>query len=263
VGQSQKELVGSVFMPATNDRYSDVIASQMTKLFRPPYECIVEQWIHTRKGARCISWSARSIPGKDSIIEAIVAVGHDITRQKKELQRIRKRDDALMLVIESDVRMYYTHTPDQKMLYVSPRIRQLLGCIGKDGKNEWTQYLSDNPVNAAGLERTLRAIRSGKREPPYRLEMVRRDGSRIWVEVSEVPVVKNNKTVAIAGSMIDISEKMQVDEKIAEAEVLIKDYRSARDGNPDTGSHSRAFGFFKSLLGHDSSGNQESRKKSP
>ena len=38
-------------------------------------------------------------------------------------------------------------------------------------ERSWTDYLTDNPVNAAGLERTLRAISTGKREPPYRLEM--------------------------------------------------------------------------------------------
>jgi len=118
--------------------------------------------------------------------------------------------------------MYYTHTPDHVMLYSSPRIRTLLGCRSRGGKRLWTDYLSDNPLNAAGLERTKRAVASGRREPPYRLELLREDGARCWVEVNEIPVVKKGKTVAIAGSIVDITEKMQIDEGLTEAEILFK-----------------------------------------
>ena len=92
-------------------------------------------------------------------------------------------------------------------------------------KLAWTDYLTDNPANAAGLERTLRAIATGKREPPYRMEMEAGDGRRIWIEANEIPIVKNGKTVAIAGSLTDITEKMHVDEGLAEAEILFKGVR--------------------------------------
>jgi hypothetical protein len=88
----------------------------------------------------------------------------------------------------------------------------------------WTDYLTDNPVNAVGLERTIRAISSGRREPPYRLEINGKDGRIIWVEVNEIPVVKNGKTVSIVGSIVDITEKKLVEEAVAEAEDLFMDF---------------------------------------
>jgi hypothetical protein len=78
-------------------------------------------------------------------------------------------------------------------------------------------------MNGAGLERTLRAIASGKREPPYRLEMSSRDGRKIRFEVNEVPLIKNGQTVSIAGCVTDITEKVHVEEGLAEAEILIPD----------------------------------------
>jgi len=221
-GKPQNELTGSVFMPVTSERYTDVMATHMTKLFRLPFACIVEQWIPSSKGLRCISWSAKSILDKNNRVTAIVATGRDITRRKRKERAIKQRDDDLMLLIESGQQMYYTHTPDHVMLYSSPRIRTLLGCRSRGGKRLWTDYLSDNPLNATGLERTKRAVASGRREPPYRLELLREDGARCWVEVNEIPVVKNGKTVAIAGSIVDITEKMQIDEGLTEAEILFK-----------------------------------------
>jgi PAS domain S-box-containing protein len=230
VGKSKEELSGSIFMPVTERQYADVIATQMVKLFRPPFSCYVDQWMPTRKGLRCISWSARSLHNTEGTVRAIVATGRDITALKQQEKEIRKRDRELMLVVESGSRLFYTHSPDQVMDYVSPRIRAMLGCKPRAGKRIWTDYLSDHPLNAAGLERTLRAIASCRREPPYKLEFVTGDGSRIWVEVNEIPVVKDGKTIAIAGSLLDITEKMQVEEGMAEADILIKGPGAAGKG---------------------------------
>lgn len=225
IGKTKEELAGSVFMPVTSERYSDVIATQMTKLFRPPFTCIVEQWLQTKIGLRCISWSIKSVLGGNNSPVALVATGRDMTPLKNGQKAIRKRDDELMLLIESGSQMYYAHTADHRTTYVSPRIRTLLKCTNGGKKRAWTDYLTDNPANAAGLERTLRAVATGKREPPYRLEMEAEDGNRIWIEVNEIPVIKNGKTVAIVGSLMDISEKMHVDEGLAEAEILFKGVR--------------------------------------
>jgi PAS domain S-box-containing protein len=228
LGKTREELVGSVFMPVSSERYSDVIATQMMKLFRPPFACIVEQWIHSPKGMRCISWSAKSVLDGNNAVVSIVATGRDITRMKNEQKMIRKKDEELMLAIESGNQMFFSHTPDHTMMYVSPRIRELLGCRPREGKRAWTDFLTNNPMNAAGLERTIRAIASGRREPPYRLEMAARDGRMLWVEVNEIPVVKNGKTISIVGSLTDVTEKKMVEEGLAEAEYLIKDFSGSK-----------------------------------
>ena len=225
LGKSREELASSVFMPVTGERYSDAVATEMTRLFRPPYSCIVEQWLQTPRGMRCISWSIRSVLGADKSPVALVATGRDVTPVRNEQKVLRRRDESLMLLIESGNQLYYVQTPDHRNVYVSPRIRALLKRTGGSKKRLWTDYLTDNPVNATGLERTLRAIATGKREPPYRLEMEAEDGSRVWVEVNEIPVIRNGKTVAIAGSLVDITEKMQVDEGAIEAEILFKGVR--------------------------------------
>jgi PAS domain S-box-containing protein len=253
VGKSREALAGSIFMPVTSERYADVIATQMTKLFRPPFACTVEQWIQTPKGMRCFSWAAKSVLDKSNTVESIVATGHDITRIKSEQKAIKKKDEELMLAIESGNQMYYTHTPDHTMMFVSPRLRALLGCHPKEGKRTWTDYLTDNPMNAAGLERTLKAISSGRREPLYRLEMRSRDGRIIRLEVNEIPLLKSGKTVSIAGFVTDITEKAQVEEGLAEAEVFIPELAVSKKriaGQPVYAvSHPKKKpGFFQALF---------------
>ncbi len=253
VGKPREALTGSVFMPVTDERYADIIATQMTRLFRPPFACTVEQWIQTPKGMRCFSWSAKSVLNSANAVESIVATGHDITRIKSEQRALKKKDEELMLAIESGKQMYYTHTPDHTMMFVSPRLRALLGCRPKEGKRTWTDYLTDNPINAAGLERTIRAIASGRREPPYRLEMHSPDGCIIQLEVNEIPLVKNGKTISIAGCVTDVTEKALVEEGLAEAEILIPDLTIAKErtaGQPvyPVSRPKKQPGFFQSLF---------------
>jgi PAS domain S-box-containing protein len=254
LGKSKDELCGSVFMPVTTQRYSDVIATQMTRLFRPPYTCIVEQWLQTKKGLRCISWSIKSVLDEKQAPVALVATGRDMTPIKNEQKAIRKRDEELLLLIESGPQMYYSHTPDHRMTFISPRIRSLLKCVRDGKKRSWTDYLTDNPANAAGLERTLRAVSTGKREPPYRLELEAEDGRRIWIEVNEIPVVKDGRTVAIVGALIDITEKMHVDEGIEEAEILFK---GVRPKEPKAAGRS-PFRAIRSIFGRDEGAEEES-----
>lgn len=251
VGKTKEELSGGVFMPVTERQYADVIATQLVKLFRPPHACHVEQWMMTRKGMRCISWSAKSLLGATGSVRAIIATGRDLTQQKQQEKAIQKRDRELMLVVESGSVMYYTHTPDHVMDYVSPRIRALLGCRPRAGKRLWTDYLTDNPANAAALQRTLRAISSGRREPPYRLELLAGDGGTVWVEVNEIPVVRDGKTVAIAGSLADVTEKKQVEEGMAEADILIKGSRGLRyDGINTSEGQPHSTEFLKSPVSY-------------
>lgn len=233
-GKTKEELAGSIFMPATDQKYSEVMATQMTKLFRPPYTCQVEQWIASPLGQRCISWSAHSITDEKGTVTAIVASGRDVTRFQREQRSIRRRDEELMLLLESGTPMYFTHSPDHTLRYVSPQIRALLGSGQRSGKRMWTDYLTDHPLNAKGLERTLKAIATGRREPPYRLEFYGRNTTKIWVEINEIPVVKNRVTVAIAGSMVDVTEKKRVEEGLIEAEILLKNYGTGKKEEKDS-----------------------------
>ncbi|MEI8330413.1 MAG: hypothetical protein WCF90_01980 [Methanomicrobiales archaeon] len=114
---------------------------------------MVEKWIRTSGGIRCFSWSAKSVLDDTTVVVSIVAAGRDSTRIKSKQRAIKKKDGELMLAIESGTQMYCPHNPDHSMMFVSPRMRALLGCHPKYGKRFWTDYLTANPINGPGLER--------------------------------------------------------------------------------------------------------------
>ncbi len=103
--------------------------------------------------------------------------------------------------------MFYSHTPEHKLTYVSPQAKHFLDCEPEEAKTIWTNFLTDNPINKIGFDKTQRAIDTGIAQGPYELELITKKGRKLIVEVHESPVVENGKTTGIVGALIDITDK--------------------------------------------------------
>lgn len=155
--------------------------------------------------------------GDESIFLAVI---FDITERKQAEQALRQSEEKLQNIIRHSGSMFYSHTPDHVLTYVSPQSRQILDCEPEEAMVRWQEFLSDNPANLFGIEATERAIQTGQRQPPYELELVTRKGRKIWVRVDESPVVENGKTAAIVGSLTDITERKRHEREL-EAEAML------------------------------------------
>ena len=129
------------------------------------------------------------------------------TRERIATEKaLRRNEERLRNILENSTSMYYAHTPDHKLTYVSPQCRQILHCEPDEAMTRWTEFVTDNPINLKGLEYTEKAIQTGQRQSPYELELKGNQGHKIVVEIRENPVVENGRTVAIVGSATDITE---------------------------------------------------------
>lgn len=174
---------------------------------------------------RWITYSSQKIYDEDGSLMGIRVSGRDITERKKAEEKLRKTERKLRDIVEHSTNLFYSHTPDHYLTYVSPQSRSYFGYEPEEASVRWLELLTDHPANAKGLEITTRAIESGKPQPPYELELKKRDGDIIWVEVNEAPVVKNGKTVLVVGSLTDITARKKADElvrkSLKEKEVLL------------------------------------------
>lgn len=144
---------------------------------------------------------------------------------EKELAKRDRNKDAvsrapanLTSIIENSTNLFYSHTADHRLTYLSPQITSLLGYTPEEAMGRWTDLVSDNPINAQGMQWTVRAIETGKPQPPYELELVHKNGRNIWVEVREVPVTEQGQTVAIVGALTDITDRKRAETTLRESE---------------------------------------------
>lgn len=137
---------------------------------------------------------------KEKRVVRIYGAAQDITEQKKVEEQLRQ-----ILTYATD--LFYSHTTDHVLTYVSPQAKRFLGYEPEEAMVRWTEFVTDHPVNKKGFELTERAIHTGQAQPAYELQLRKKSGEVIWVEVHEAPVVKDGKVTAIVGSLADITER--------------------------------------------------------
>ena len=125
----------------------------------------------------------------------------------KSAKALAKSEEKLRNILENSTNLFYSHTPDHQITYLSPQIKNILGYTQREACRKWTELASDNPINKIGLKYTEEAIKTGKTQLPYELELIHKNGHKVYVEVREAPIVKNGKTVAIVGALADITER--------------------------------------------------------
>jgi len=157
------------------------------------------------------------IKDADGNITGIVGISRDISKLKETQDKLSESEEKYRRIIEHSTNLFYSHTPQHILTYVSPQSRHYLGCEPDEAMTRWTDFITDNPINQAGIEATRKAIETGKQQPPYQLELRTKDNRVIWVEVSEAPVVENGKTVAIVGSLTDITERKYAEQALMES----------------------------------------------
>ena len=144
-------------------------------------------------------------------------------RVDQRTAELKEKEEQLSNIVENSTNLFYTHTPDYKLTYLSPRTYDFFDCSPEEAKNTpWTEFITDNPTNKIGREKTNIAIETGKRQGPYELELLTKKGRKIWVEVHEAPVVEDGETVSIVGALVDITERKNYEKKLKESEERFK-----------------------------------------
>lgn len=133
----------------------------------------------------------------------------------------RRLEEQLRHVIEHSTNLFYSHTAEHVLTFVSPQSRDVLDCEPEDALRRWTEFLTGHPDNQAGVAATERAIATGVRQPPYELQLRTARGRIIWVEVREAPLVRDGRTVAVVGALTDITQRRQVEDALRRERELL------------------------------------------
>jgi PAS domain S-box-containing protein len=138
------------------------------------------------------------------------------------IKKMHAAENKLSEILENSTNTFFSHTPDNVLTYISPQSVNILGYSPDELIEDWRKQLTDNPINLKGVELSKKAVLTGKPQASYELELRKKDGSLIWAEVHEAPVVKNGKTVAIVGSLTDITLRKSAEKALNQSEKIFR-----------------------------------------
>ncbi len=136
-----------------------------------------------------------------------IASIRDVTGRLKSEKLLVDAEYKLRNIFDNTNNVFFSHDENFKFTYVTPYIKELLGYEPDEIYINKTHIFADNIINTLGKESTLKAIKTGIPQPPYELELIHKNGSIIWVEIKEAPVLNEGKTVSVVGALSDVTER--------------------------------------------------------
>jgi len=137
---------------------------------------------------------------------------NDITTLRLNEQILRKSETKYRSLIESlgSEYFFYRHDIYGTFTYISPSIKQVLGYSQAEFLFHYTRFFTDNPINLAADKYTQLSIQ-GQKQPPYELEIYKKNGDCCRLRVTELPLFTDDGRVeAVQGIAQDITLQYQV-----------------------------------------------------
>lgn len=160
-----------------------------------------------------------------------LSIIRDLSARIKIEKELKDHQNRLRNIIEHTSNLFYLHTLDGKLTYVSPQTRSFFDCEPEEMLHKHTSFFTENPINKIGEKATQKAIETGEVQPPFELELIGKKGRKIWVEVHESPVIENGLVTGIVGALIDITEwKSTFNKLVSNEEKFRKLFSEAPDG---------------------------------
>ncbi len=114
----------------------------------------------------------------------------------------------------SDDYFFYRHDTRGIFTYVSDSVRNVLGYEPEEFLGHFSKYLTDSPINAKARQSTQLSIK-GVRQDPYEVEVIRKGGEIVTLEVQEISVeYEKGKVVAVEGIAHNITKRKKYEELI-------------------------------------------------
>lgn len=194
---------------------------QVMERWYPQIEKAVQSQKATNTGEYEVTCRDGSIVVGDFYVQFVpgqfIFTFNDNTERRKNEQALRESEENLKSIIENGTNLFYKHDINHKLSFVSPQVETILGCTVEEAMTRWTEFASDNPINQKGFEYTMKAIKTGKRQDVYDLELIHKSGRKVLVEVREAPIVKDGKTVEIVGALADVTARRKVEQELVMA----------------------------------------------
>ncbi|MBN1550632.1 PAS domain S-box protein [bacterium] len=147
---------------------------------------------------------------------ALLVTLRDITQQRKA-ERLAEEQAALFRLIgENSSDFIYVHDQDSNVSYASPAVETITGYPASEWGSTTPPYLVRGEMTDFAMAATQKALQTGEKQPPYCIEIIRKDGSRRMLEVNETPYSQNGTIAGLVGVARDITDRLKAEEQLLE-----------------------------------------------
>jgi PAS domain S-box-containing protein len=167
-----------------------------------------------KEGKDILCRLSASVIGENLQEKRIVVMYEDKTQSRYAEEALQESEQKIRYIIEHSNEIFYIYDIHHTFTYMSPQSLQILGYAPNELMKRWRKLATGNPVNETGRGFREAAMKTGERQKPYVLEVYRKDGGKVLLEIDESPVKDNEgKVIGIVGAARDVTELRRAEEE--------------------------------------------------
>lgn len=186
----------------------------MEKALTPPYSAYHEERIYADSGLRWLAWKVNGVPSESGEAESIIAVGRDITEQKKTEQALVESEERFSLFMDYLPAIAFIKDVEGRTLYVNKHMNDVLGAkdwIGKTvlelfPKKPAEKMFADDKKTLSDGYRMITEIVPDK----YGVEHI--------YQTHKFRIDRHSDPPYLGGIALDITERINAEEALRESE---------------------------------------------
>ena len=195
--------------PAEPDAFVQILSQVFEKaksgLLPPPEVALLEPSLYLTE------YNKRLVTKLDSKVAQLEA---DITERKQVEEMLKQSEENLRAYLESAPDGVYINDLKGTFLYGNKKAEELTGYEREELMGKSFLKLKLLPVkHLAKASRLLALNAMGRPTGPDEFELIRKNGSRMWVEITTTPIKQRGRVVVI-GFVRDITERKRIEEQL-------------------------------------------------
>jgi PAS domain S-box-containing protein len=215
-GFEMKDVLGASVFQFVDPAYHAAARERLEKLFESGESQGMEvEGFGANLGKVWYSIRVSPILHEGKVVSALGIVS-DVTERRRSEEKIAALAEEMGLLLANAQDFLYRHDAQGVFTYVSPSVEQITGYTPRECMRQFSEFLTENPANRRVHELAGETLRTGKQNPPYTIEVRRKDGRIILLEVNERAVWEGGKVAGIVGVARDVTERHRV-ERLAAA----------------------------------------------
>lgn len=149
--------------------------------------------------------------------QVVFGIGADITERKQAEDALRKSEEKFRLIAESSAEDIWQLDLDGNVTYASPAVERMFGYTPLEAEElGFAAFFPEDQLDRAG-----QAFAKALAGEPYQLIEFsgrKKDGTKIPVEVSVMPIIQQGRITGVQGIARDITERVQTEQALRESE---------------------------------------------